>query len=116
MNERALTQADGTSAPLKNDARAYINEALQIIEFHRGRLQMSMGGTAAKGLEHAISNARRELDAERAAAIRQQIEAFTPGGAAARNAAREALAEMERTNRELALTGDQLAIEEALDR
>lgn len=112
MSERAITQADGNPSPLKNDARAYLNEALQLIELQRRRLQMSLGAEGAKALEDSILSAKRELDAER---VRRVPPGF-PGTiqVAVDRSAAETLREMEKTNRELQLTGDQLAIEEEL--
>lgn len=97
-------QADGYGGdtPRRDNARSYLNTALQLIELGRPRMQMALGRQAALDLEESIM---------KAIALLEPIRPAAPDPAFA-----EMLSDIEQTNRELGLTGDALAIEAELDR
>lgn len=112
-NQQPNEQADGHREVLRNDARAHLNEALQLIELSRRRLQMALGLETATAIEASILHAKRELDAERNA--RREVVALATRRAPD-PALSSTLAEMEQTNRELGLSGDALAAEAEANR
>lgn len=100
----------GDAPVLQDNARSYLNTALQIIELARARLTMSLGREGLHDLESAIVNGKAAHETE-VALWRQAALVRRPDPAHV-----EALAAMEETNRQLGLAGDQRAVEEVLDR
>lgn len=96
-------QADGAHPPLRDNLASHLRNAVQIIDLGRVRLA---SGTEVFSL--TSNEIRGVLDHVGAALVLATTTAPDP----ARADLTTTLADMERTNRELNLTGDQLAAEQ----
>lgn len=107
-------QADGHAEGLKDDARSLLNNALQVLELEGPNW---LSPTTVRSLQEILTQARYAYDAERAER-REIVQMALVRTVAPDPAHLDALAEMEKTNRELGLRGDALLAHletEALD-